>query len=242
MAKFGLVQNGLRKKANGTKRKANPLSLAKVQGFLKKNGLKSVKRGAVVAIANPKRRKGRKRRNGLESAKSFSMTRRNGLLGNTKQQAKDVAGLLGGMLGGKAVGRVLNNFASPYLAQMGLGGYSEIISDGVVALIIAPLVGGKVGGANTAKFVALGAMANVAVDIVELVAPNTLSFFGSNALVSNGQQVGLSPAAVTAIVNSTNAPIADKAKVAGAMAQIEAGALPQYSGGYTSAPVGMLYD
>lgn len=248
MAKFGLVQNGLKSKSNGIKKKSNPLTLARVKGFLKsKNGaglgVKLVPKGTITAkvAANPKKKKGKKKKNGGLTS-SFSL-RRNGLLGNTTKQVKDVGALLGGMLGGKALARFLQSFVAPYLASTGLGKYAEILADGAVALVIAPMVAGKIAGADAAKFASLGAMANVVVDIIEMVAPNTLSFFGGNALVSSNGSVGLSPAAVTAIVNSTSALPADKAKVAGAMAALENGApIQNFVGSPNSAALMPLYD
>jgi hypothetical protein len=239
MAKLGTVQNGL-KKSNGLKRKSNPLTLARVKGFAKKNGFSIMAKGLPKLAANPKRRKHRrthKRRNGLTPVLT---TRRNGLFGNTKADAKNVGALLGGLLGGKAVGRVISGVAAPYASSMGLGNYTEIASDLIVAIFLAPFVAGKVGGANAASMARLGGLANVAVDLIELFAPNTLSMFGANPILSASGQVGLSPAAVTAIVNSTNAPIADKAKVAGAMAALESGNIPVT---YSSSPrVSMLND
>lgn len=237
MAKLGTVQNGLKKASNGTKKKSNPLTLARAKGFAKKNGFKIVPKGTTLKAApNPKhKKKGKKKKNGLSASRGgFSLSRRNGLLGNTTKQVKDVGALLAGLLGGKAAGRFLQSFIAPYLAKTGLGQYVEILSDGAIALVVAPMVAAKVAGADAAKFASLGAMANVVVDIIDMVAPNALSMFGGNPLVSNGQQVGLSPAAVTALVASTNATPQQKAQVAGAMAQLNAGNLPSI--GYDDTP------
>jgi len=228
MAKIGYVQNGL-KKRNGTKRKSNPLGLARVKGFAAKNGLKLVPKGSSIKVAvNPKRK--RRRRNGLPSLtkRGFSL-KRNGLFGNTKSDAKKVGSLLGGMLGGKALARVIQSFVAPYLSQVGLGNYAEILADAGVALTIAPFVAAKIGGADAAQFARLGALANVVVDVIEMVAPNTLSMFGSNPLVSNGQSVGLAPSAVAQLVANTSASASDKAKVAGVMAALESGNFDVYS-------------
>lgn len=248
MAKFGLVQNGLKSKSNGIKKKSNPLTLARVKGFLKsKNGaglgVKLVSKSAAnpKLAANPKKKKHHKKKNGGLTS-GFSL-RRNGLLGNTTKQVKDVGALLGGMLGGKMVARFLQQWVAPYLASTGLGKYAEVLSDGAVALLIAPFVANKIAGGDAAKFASLGAMANVVVDVIEMVAPNSLSFFGGNALVSSNGNVGLSPAAVTAIVNSTSALPADKAKVAGAMAALESGTpIQNFVGSPNAAAMMPLYD
>lgn len=226
MAKIGTVQNGTRKAVNGTKRKANPLTLARVKGFLKKNGngLKLVPKGASViskVAANPKRkrRRGGSRRNGLTGI----MKVRNGIFGNTKNDVKQVGSLLGGLVGGKALARVLQSFVAPYLASTGLGKYAEILADGAVALFIAPMVARKIGGNNAADMARLGALANVAVDVIEMLAPNTLSGFFSGNLLTSGQPV-LTPNQVATIVNNTSAAPAEKAAVAGAMRALESNA------------------
>jgi hypothetical protein len=227
MAKIGVVQNGLKKASNGHKRKSNPLTLARVKGFAKKNGLKVLPKTAngivkKAAVANPKRKKrrGGKRRNGLTA--SFGLTRRNGLFGNTKSDVKNVGALLGGMVGGKALARVLQSFVAPYLASTGLGKYAEILSDGAVALLIAPMVARKIAGQSAADMARLGGLANVAVDVIEMIAPNTLSGFLSGNLLTGGQAV-LTPSQVANIVAATDASPQDKAKIAGAMYAIESG-------------------
>jgi hypothetical protein len=244
MAKFGKVQNGLAKtKSNGLKRKSNPLTLARVKGFAKANGLKVLPKSAALPklSANPKHKKGkhRRRRNGLTSG-GFSF-KRNGLFGNTKSDVKQVGSLLGGMVGGKAIARVLQQFVAPYLAQVGLGAYAEILSDGAVALAVAPYVANKLAGAEAAKMARLGGLANVVVDIIEMVAPNALSGVLGGGLITSGNQVGLAPSAVAALVANTSATQAEKAAVSGAMMQLEGGTPINY-GGYVQPTISPMYS
>ena len=229
MAELILMENGLKRrngakrKANGVKRKSNGTTKAGAMSFAKKNGLKLVSK--VSTLANGKRRKNRRRRrNGILSK---PITRRsNGLLGNTKSDAKKVGFLLGGMALTKAAGRFLQSFASPYLAQVGVGQYSEIICDGVVALVAVPMIAGEPIGKEAADWGRLGGLSAVALDAMELFFPDALDWLpfsqGGGVVVANGQ-AAVTPTAVARIINATSASPDEKAKIAGAMAQLAQG-------------------
>ena len=236
MAKLGTVKNGLRKKARAKRknpvtaksasiRKRSSLSLLRVKGFAKKNGLKLVAKGTPLAKAqNPKRRKHKKRRNGLQSG-GFSL-RRNGLLGNSKADVKQVATIGVGGVVTKMVGGFLDSFLAPQIAKVGAGQYSLIISDAIVALTLVPMVAQKIGGNNAARDARVGGMLAVGFDLVEMFIPQALGWNPFNqsqgVVVANGQNA-LTPAAVAQIVAATDASPATKAKVAGAMQQLQSG-------------------
>ena len=226
MAELVIMENGLkRRKSNGVKtaKKSNGLTKSRVASFAKKNGLKLVSKTST--LANGKRRKHRrhKRRNGLTQP----ITRRaNGLLGNTKSDAKKVGFLLGGMALTKALGRFLQSFAAPYLSQVGAGQYSEIICDGVVSLVAIPMVAGKTLGKEASDWGRLGGLSVVAMDAMEIFFPDALNWLpfnnGAGVVIANGQPA-VTPTAVAQIVNSTSATPTEKAKVAGAMQELSQG-------------------
>lgn len=245
MAKMGIVENGLKKHKRTKRRRRNPLTAAKItknparrsislvsaKSVLKKNGLK-----AISLKANPhKRRKHRKHRNGV----AVVSTRRNGFFGNTKGDAVQVLQLGAGALGVKAVGRALSGVIAPFLSQIGVGNYAEIITDAGLALFVAPFVADKV-SRGSGKMVRLGGLLTVGLDIVEMFAPNFMSFnpFNTSPIVMTGSGAAVAPAAVAQlaadVANSPN-PQAAAAKVGGVMAQLDAaGAQGQYTSNYTN--------
>lgn len=229
MAKIAYVHNGTAKTAtakNGTKRRKgsarkggskkrrrNPsLSLSRVQTFLKKNGMRTASR----------------KRNGATTVSRS----RNGILGNTKSDAKQVGFLALGAAVTKGVGRVLAGFAAPYLSQMGLGKYTTIISDGIVALVAVPFIAQKTLGKEASTFGRLGGLLVVGLDGFNMLAPDALAAYNpfidmSPIVVANGQ-AAFAPEAVAQIVaqvaNSNN-PQAEAAKVAGAVSAMTGGSL-----------------
>jgi len=226
MAKMGIVENGLRKRRTHKKRRnpsvvakaKNParrsVSLASARAVIKKNGLKTVR-----VSANPKRKHKRRRRNGL-----VTTTRRNGFFGNTKGDAKQVLALGAGALGVKAAGRALSGFVSPILSQIGVGQYAEIITDLGLTLFVVPFVGKKVGGGEAAKMARLGGLLTVALDAVEMFAPNVLSFnpFNNAPIVMTGGGAAVSPQAVAQIAADVESGATSAAKVAGVMRSLDA--------------------
>lgn len=229
--KYGLVENGLKRKRKARKRRnpatvakaKNParrsVSLASAKSVAKRNGLK------MVSVSNPKRKTKRRKRNGL--VKASTITRRNGILGNTKSDAKQVATLGIGAVATKIMGRIAQSFVSPYLAQVGVGQYAEIIVDGAVALVVTPFLAGKiVRGGDTAKMARLGGLLVVGLDVVEAFAPNALQWnpFNTNPVVVGGGGVGVAPAAVAQIaagVASSSNPQMAAAKVGNAMLSLD---------------------
>lgn len=233
MAKIGYTRNGV-KRRTATATAANPRKRRR-------------RRNPLATVANPRRKTRRKRRNSVSAAsvKAFAKRnglkltktsrrngvtsrRQNGLFGNTKADAKKVTALLAGGVGVKTVGRMLQTFTAKYLAQLGLGAYNELVVDAVLALLVAPKVASKFGGSEAAVFARYGGLLAVAYDIIEIFAPDLVTniwnpFGGSGAVVLANGQTALPPASVAAIVNSTNASATDKAKVAGAMRQLQSG-------------------
>lgn len=229
MAKISYVQNGVTKKKRGrrkngtakTTRKRNGVTKARALAFAKKNGLKLVSKTA----QNGKRRKRRTKRNGVTSPRSTGIMAKNGLLGNTKQDAKRVASVMAGAAITKIASSLISGFAAPYAAQVGLGQYTGLVIDGVLALTVAPMIGKKIGGAQGADMARLGGLLVVGVDVLSLFAPSVLSYtpFNNAPVVLNGNTALLTPAAVTDVVNNTSATASEKAAVAGAMRALQSG-------------------
>lgn len=241
MAKMGIVENGLtktrRRRRNpratttGVAKRSNPvkrrsISKASALSVLKKNGLKAV---SIKSVANGRKRK-RRRRNGLVTRSAAPRTgifRNNGLLGNSKQTVKNVAALGVGAVFTKIVGQLVNGFTAPYLSQMGVGNYSQIICDAGVALIVTPLVAAKVvrGSGETPKMASLGGALVVGLDVVGKFAPGVLQYnpFVTNSIVMTPGGAAVAPATVAAlaagVANSSN-PSAAAAKVGSAMAAL----------------------
>lgn len=196
--------------------KRRSVSLAAAKSVIAKNGLKAVSR-----VSNPRKRKTRKRRNGLTQP----ITRRaNGILGNSKQDVKQTGSLLLGMAVTKGLGRVLQGFAAPFLAQIGVGKYSEIISDVAVALLIVPFGFGKIAGSEAAKFGRLGGLGVVGLDALNIVAPNVVNqynpFVSAPIMLNAGGQAVMPVATAVElakdVANSPNPPAA-AAQLEGAM-------------------------
>lgn len=217
MATLGTMQNGIRKSKSKSRRRNGGTTLAGAKAFAKKNGLTLSKR------SNPKKKRRSKRRNGLAAT---PVSRRNGILGNTKSDVTRGVAVLGGGIGTKVLGRILGNLGAPYLSQVGLGNHSEIVGDAVAGLVVLPMVVKKMMPKYT-NDVRLGGIVAVIADGVEKVAPNVLQGFSFNRVINdpvviNGQPM-LTPQAAAAIVANTDASGADKLKVAGAMAALSSG-------------------
>ncbi len=250
MATLGLVENGVRRRRKSRRRrnpitktttraKKNPtrrkVSLSSARAVAKRNGLKLVSK----SVSNPKRRKHRRRRNGLTTA---VRTRRNGFFGNTRGDAKTVGTVLAGAIATKTIARIVLGYAAPYLAQVGLGKYSEIVVDAVTALTITPFIAKHlVSGGDVAKNARLGGLLVVGLSAIEAVAPSVLQYnpFVTSPVVMTGGGAAVSPAAVAQIaagVANSADPSAAAAKVGNAMMQIGAAGSqavrqPSYVGG-----------
>ena len=238
MAKMAVVQNGTKKRTkrrNGTAgktasvkaRKKNPArrgtTLAGAKSFAKKNGLVIVSKTVANGRRKKRRGSGRKRRNGLATAAGYT-SRRNGLLGKTKNDARVVGGVLGGAVATKLISRIVVPFVAPYMAQVGAGSFTEIVVDGAIALVAIPLAVGKVSPKDMGN-ARLGGLLVVAIDAIEMVAPNLLGYnpFNTSAVVVANGQALVTPKAVAAIVEATDASPQSKAQVAGAMSQLSSG-------------------
>jgi hypothetical protein len=224
MATMGKMRNGIKKKngakKNGVAKKRNPISLARAKAVIKKNGLKAVSKNG--SKKKHHKRHGKKR-NGIVAV---SRTR-NGLLGNTRSDAKQVAYLGAGALLTKTGGRLLSNLISPYMAQFGMGKYTEVIADLGIAIVAVPWIANKVGGrtGDLAKHARLGGLLAASLTLVGEIAPSALAFnpFNTSPVVLANGQTMVTPKAVAQIVAQTDASASDKAKVAGAMAALESG-------------------
>ncbi len=247
MAKMGIVENGLKRRRKSRRRrnpstatkastaKKNParraVSLASAKAVAKRNGLKLVSK----SVANPKRKR-RRRRNGITTA---AVSRRNGIFGNTKADAKTVGTVIGGAIFTKTVARIIAPFVAPYAAQVGIGNYAEIIVDGIVALLITPFVANKVvGGGSSAQNARLGGLLVVGLSAIEKVAPSVLQYnpFVTSPVVMMGNgSAGVAPAAVAqlaaGVANSSN-PQAEAAKVGSVMRSLDAAGAQSISPSY----------
>jgi hypothetical protein len=237
MAKMAVVQNGTKrrtKKRNGVARKTatvkakrNPArrvtTLAAAKAAAKRNGLVIVSKTVANGRRKKRRGSGRKRRNGLATAAGYTRSR-NGLLGKTKNDARVVGGVLGGAVATKLLSRIVVPFVAPYMAQVGAGSFTEIVVDGVIALVAIPLAVGKLSPKDMGN-ARLGGLLVVAIDGIEMVAPNLLGYnpFNTSAVVVANGQALVTPKAVAAIVEATDASPASKAQVAGAMSQLSSG-------------------
>jgi hypothetical protein len=225
MATMGKMRNGIKrrnsvKRKNGVAKRRNSLTKTRVSAFARKNGLKLVSKSA-----NPhkRRRHHKRRKNGLATV----VSRRNGLLGNSRNDVKQVAYLGAGALLTKTGGRILTGFIAPYMSQFGAGKFTEIAADLAIAVLVVPFVASKVGGrgGDLAKHARLGGLLATALTAIGEFAPQALAFnpFNTSPVVMANGQAMVTPKAVAQIVAQTDASTADKAKVAGAMAALEHG-------------------
>jgi len=192
-------------------RKRNGVSKTSVASYAKKNGLKLVKKSA----ANPKRKRSRKRRNGLAVVK----TRNNGFFGNTKQDAKQVLALGAGAIGTKFVGNLVNGFISPYAASFGVGSYTDLIADGMVAIVVTPYVARMIGGNEAQKMARLGGLLIVALDVINKFFPqvNVNPFNNAPIVINSSGQALLTANGATDLASAAGANPAVIAKMAGAI-------------------------
>lgn len=223
-AKNGTAKNGSKKKGDAKKKNPSPsLSMSRVKSFLQKNGLKTMPRG----------------KNPATVARS-----RNGILGNTKSDAKQVGFLMLGAAITKGAGRFLAGFIAPHLSRMSLGKYTTIIADGVVALVAVPFIGQKTLGKEAATFGRLGGLVVMGIDAVNVFAPDTLGqynpFIDMTPIVLANGQPAFAPEAVAVIADeiaNADDPQAAAAKVKGAVYQMD-GAFAFDSGGFGSGSEG----
>lgn len=247
--KLGILENGLRKSANGKRkrrRRRNPstvakaknparrrsVSLSSAKAVLKRNGLKATS----LSNGHRKHKRRKHRRNGLTTTR-----RNNGFFGNTRSDATQVLQLGAGALGTKAAGRAISGILAPFLSQVGLGGYAGIITDGAIALFVAPWVADKV-SRGSGKMVRLGGLLAVALDGVEMLAPGVMSFnpFNNAPIVMTGAGPAVTPGAVAQIAADVEAGRTSAAKVGSVMFQLDSagaqGGSNNYAGEYATAP------
>ncbi len=245
MAKMGIVENGLKRRRKSRRRRnptavaktrKNParrsVSLASAKAVAKRNGLKLV---STKTVANGRKRVKRRRRNGVTATRSTSyLSRRNGLLGNSKQDTKKVGTILAGAVATKTLSRIILGFAAPYLAQVGAGNYGELIVDFVVAVVVTPFIATKVvSGGETAKDARIGGLLVVGLTAIGQFAPSILQYnpFVTSPVVITNAGAGLTPAAVAQIaagVASSGNPQAAAAKVGNAMLALDSAGAQGY--------------
>ncbi len=242
MAKMGIVENGLKRRRKSRRRRNPPIaakrastakkngarrrtiSVASARAVAKRNGLKLVSK----SVANPKRKRQARRRNGI-ATKSYVSRRSNGFLGNTKGDAKTVGTVIGGAIFTKTLARIISPFVAPYASQVGIGNYTEILVDALVALFLTPFAAGMLLGKahDSVKQARLGGLLVVGLSAIEKVAPSVLQYnpFVTSPVVMTGAGPGITPAAVAQIAqgvaNDVN-PQAAAAKVGNTMLALDA--------------------
>lgn len=235
MAKIGLVENGLKKHRKAKRR--NPTSVAKVakknparrtitsasvKSYAKRNGLKLVSK----TVANGKKRKHHRKhkRNGLTTAVT---TRRNGLFGNTRHDATNVAALGGGLFLTKFIGNLVSGYIQPLLAKIGLGNYSNIVTNAGIAIIVIPMIAKRT-IPKQSDMLRLGGLFATGLSILEQVAPSVLSQinpFNTSPIIMTNNGAAIPPSTVSQIaagVAQSDNPVLAAARVGNAMNQLDA--------------------
>jgi hypothetical protein len=146
MAELKVIQNGIKKSSNGKRRKrrSNPTTATKsvkrrsngttkagALSYAKKNGLKLTK------VSNGRKhhkRKRRSKRNGITAIRSRS----NGIFGDTTSMVKKTLTLTGGAVVTNIGGNWLASFLAPYLSSFGLGAYTNLVVQFLVAYFGVP--------------------------------------------------------------------------------------------------------
>ena len=158
---------------------------------------------AVARAANPRRRR---RRNPVVAVanKRRRGYRRNGIFGDTKSEVKQVASIIGGLVGTKVVGGIVAPYVNNLLAGVGVGKFTTPIVDGVLALTVVPMGAKWVGG--DPKLARLGALALVGLDILQMVLPSGFAYspFAVNGspVILAGNQGQLVAAATADVANA----------------------------------------
>ena len=203
MAELKLIQNGVRKA------KANPRKRKTTRRRKRRNGIAT----ASAVKRNPVKRA---RRNGVTAR------RRNGFFGDTKTDVKNVLSLTGGAIGTNIAGNAVASALTPYIASIGLGAYSSIITQLAIALFGVPYVAKALAGQDAAKMARLGGLLSVTLDVLGTFFPqfNSLNPFTTSPIVVSGNQVGLMPNAVAQIAQGAADETA--AKIAGFANQLQA--------------------
>jgi hypothetical protein len=229
MAEMKLIQNGIKKTANGKRkrRKRNPSVVGAVKkvarkrngttkagaiSFAKKNGLKLVSRTA----ANGKRK--RKRRNGITKV---TRSRSNGLFGDTSSLVKKTLTLTGGAVVTNVGGNWLASLVGQYLAQFGLGAYTNLVTQTLVAMFGVPYIAKAL--KQDSDMARLGGMLSVTLTALNQFFPqfSSINPFTQGAIVVNPNgQVALTGDAVKQIAQAASQDTA--AKIAGFANQMDA--------------------
>lgn len=229
-----ILRNGLKSSSNRKRRKRrnpatpatktatpkrrNGVSKSSVTAYLKRNGLKAVK-----PSANPKRKRSKRRRNGLTVAQPRKVS--NGLLGNSKQDAIQVGAVIGGAAITQAIGGFLQRFASPYASSFGVGQYTGLIAKGVTALMLVPMVAGMITRKPDVKsFARIGGLVVFGIDIINQFFPQvSLNPFSTQPLVLANGQALLTPSGAVGLAAAAGADNATVNKMAGAISAVASG-------------------
>lgn len=166
MATLLKVRNGIAKKANPKRRKKarrrNPATVKATASKAVANPRRRRRRNPVALVANPRRRRRTTRR------------RRNGLFGDTKETVSTVMALGAGMITTKIGAGILTPLVSRFLTQVGVGQFSQILSEGAVAVLAVAPIARKVAGQNAGKFAMLGGLAITALDALDMILPDSV--------------------------------------------------------------------
>lgn len=213
MATLKLIENGIKKTVvNGRKRRvkrrrSNPVAVA----------TKSIRRRNPVKRVTAKRINGRRRRNGIGRIK-----RSNGIFGTGSAIVKKTLTLTGGAVATNLGGNWIATLVSPYLAQFGLGQYTNLITQALVAQFGVPYLAKL--AKQDGEMARLGGFLSVTLTALNQFFPqfSSLNPFTANSIVVNPNgQVALTGSAAQAVLNAAQADTS--AKVGGFLAQLNGG-------------------
>lgn len=206
------------------KRRRNPSTTTALVANPRRRRRRNPATAVTAKAANPRRRR---RRNPLVAVanKRRRGRRRNGIFGDTKSEVKQVASIIGGLVGTKIVGGIVAPYVSNLLAGIGVGKFTTPIVDGVLALTVVPMGAKWVGG--DPKLARLGALALLGLDILQMVLP---SGFAYSPFAVNGSPIVLSGNSGQLVAAAT-ADVANAAIDAANRAAAKVGGGSSYNGG-----------
>lgn len=190
MATLKMIKNGVRKSTarrnatpkkvvNGRAKRRNPLTKARVTSFAKQNGLKLVSSKPTKKAANGRKRYGRKsaRRNGVTASTSRGgfLSKRNGLLGDSRETAVSVGSLLAGLAITKVESAMLTPLAAQFLGTVGLQNFAKAIVEAGAAVTVNRWAAESI-NRGSGKFVMYGGLAMAVMSLVESFIPQASSY------------------------------------------------------------------
>lgn len=215
MATMKLIENGIKSVSNGHKKRRkrrNPVTPIKAVKR-KTNGVRK------LAVANPRRRRRttHRRRNGVVAIRKRS----NGIFGDTSQMVKKTLTLTGGAVVTNVGGNWLASLVGQYLAQFGLGAYTNLVTQFLVAMFGVPYLAAAV--KQDKDMARLGGMLSVTLTALNQFFPqfSSVNPFTQGAIVVNPNgQVALTGDAVKQVAAAAAQDTASK--IAGFAEQMNA--------------------